>query len=101
MSPINIVRRHNTTQQQARVILDAELPGLLTRFGNDVSNVVTSWRDSAMQFSFRARGFSFRGTLEVTDAQFILDVGVPLLVRPFQGRVETAIHEWVDDVFGP
>ena len=54
-----------------------------------------------MQFSFRARGFSFRGTLEVTDAQFILDVGVPLLARPFQGRVETAIHEWVDDVFGP
>ena len=98
---MRIVRRHNTTKQQARVTLDAELPALLSRFGNDVSNVATSWSDSAMEFSFRARGFSFRGTLEVTDAQFILDVGVPLLARPFQGRVETEIQEWVDDIFGP
>ncbi len=98
---MQIVRRHNTTKQQAKETLDAELPRLLTRFGDGLSNVATSWSDSAMKFSFRARGISFNGTLEVTEAQFVLDVGIPLLARPFQGRVETEIHKWVDDVFGP
>ncbi len=79
--------------------VDALLPQLLGEFGSEVSDVHHHWLDSTMEFSFRARGFNLRGTLEVTDSAVILDMGIPLLLRPLQGRIESDVREKLAEYF--
>ena len=50
-----------------------------------------------MDYSFQARGFNISGTLEVADTELILDMGIPFLARPFQGRIEAEINRWLDE----
>ncbi len=79
--------------------VDALLPQLLGEFGSEVSDVHHHWLDSTMEFSFRARGFHLRGTLEVTDSAVTLDMGIPLLLRPLQGRIESDVREKLAEYF--
>ena len=79
--------------------VDALLPQLLGEFGSEVSDVHHHWLDSTMEFSFRARGFHLRGTLEVTDRAVTLDMGIPLLLRPLQGRIEAVMREKLAEYF--
>ena len=75
------------------------LPQLLGEFGSEVSDVHHHWLDSTMEFSFRARGFHLRGTLEVTDSAVTLDMGIPLFLRPLQGRIESDVREKLAEYF--
>ena len=94
---MRIVRKHNVTQDAAKEWVETQLPDLLSRFGDSISNVQHTWRDDVMDFSFRARGFAISGTLEVTDTELSLDMSVPFLARPFQGRIEGEIDRWLDE----
>ncbi len=87
------------TKADTLMRVDALLPQLLGEFGSEVSDVHHHWLDSTMEFSFRARGFNLRGTLEVTDSAVILDMGIPLLLRPLQGRIESDVREKLAEYF--
>ncbi len=52
-----------------------------------------------MEFSFRTHGFHLNGMLEVTDNTVTLDMGIPLLLKPFQGKIETAVREKLAEYF--
>ena len=94
---MRIVRKHSMTPDAAKEWVGNKLPELLGRFGDSVSNVTHTWRGDVMDFSFQARGFNISGTLEVADTELTLDMGIPLLARPFQGRIEAEIDRWLDE----
>ena len=94
---MRIVRNHSMPQDAAKEWVGNQLPELLGRFGDSVSNVNHTWRDDVLDFSFRARGFNISGTLEVADTELILEMGIPFLARPFQGRIEAEIGRWLDE----
>ena len=96
---IRVSRAHKTTKGGAKSRVDSLLPQLFDQFGDGVSNVHHTWTDSTMRFSVRVRGFDLKGTLDVTDGAVTLDVGIPLLLRPLQGRIEAVIQDKLAEYF--
>ncbi len=66
-------------------------------FDDTVSGVTRTWSGDTMEFEFRARGLNFKGTLEVTDADYEIDLSIPLALRPFEGLVAEKLEEGLDD----
>ena len=62
------------TADTARGEVERALPGLLQEFGSDVFDVTHVWSGNSMNFSFRARGLSFKGRIDVTDSQVVIEV---------------------------
>ncbi len=97
---MKVSAEHGSTRQEARETIDREMPLLLQRFGGRVSNVSRAWRGDTLEFSFRAVGSSFEGSLQVTDRCVTVEVGIPLMFRMFQGRIEDEARTWCGQVFG-
>lgn len=51
------------------------------------------WDESTLYFAFTAEGQSVQGTFEVAEADFILDVKLPLILRMFERKIERMISE--------
>ena len=66
-------------------------------FDDTVSGISRTWSGNTMEFEFRARGLNFKGTLEVTDADYEIDLSIPLALRPFEGLVAEKLEEGLDD----
>ncbi len=96
---MKITTSHNTTAESAKKIVDEQVPGLMNRFGSQVSNPSYAWNGDVMEFRFDAMGAGFRGTLEITQSDLVLNVNVPLRFRLFQGMIEDEARRWCRDVF--
>jgi hypothetical protein len=55
--------------------------------------------DDKAQISFKAKGVSLSGSIEVKDASVDMDLEVPFLLRAFQGKamatIEKEIQKWI------
>ena len=96
---MRVSKKHNTTKKAARNLVDRELSVLLSHFGESISNARNTWRGDTMDFSFRARGFNFKGTLEIDDTELILNIGIPFLLRPFEGKIREEMERELDNFF--
>ena len=90
---MKVATHHHTSRDLAKEKIESILPQLLQEFGPDVSNLSRSWSGDVMAFSFRARGFAIKGKLAVTDTEVVVDVAVPLLARPFEGRLRSGVEQ--------
>ena len=97
---MKIVRSHNMDKQAAKDTLDALLPRLVQQYGDMLSKPSAAWSGDVLDFSFDARGFGIKGTLKITDDQVILDARLPLLARPFEGTIGSAVECELDRVLG-
>ncbi len=87
------------TAENARDKVERALPGLLQEFGSDVSDITHVWSGDSMNFSFRARGLSINGRIDVTDSQVVIEVSLPLIARPFEGRIRSATERQLKQIF--
>ncbi len=95
---MEIIRTHGMTKEAAKDRIEAQLPGLLSQFGNSVSDVRRQWQGDVMHFSFRMNpGGGIQGTLQVTDSHYILNAPLNLMQRMFERRARTAIERWLDE----
>ena len=94
---MKVVKAHNMTREAARSKVDSEFSELMARFDETVADVTYSWQDNIMAFSFHARGFDFKGTLDVTDTELAIDLDIPLMLRAFQGLVQERMEEGLDE----
>ena len=51
------------------------------------------WEADVLHFAFTTQGQRISGTLEVKDAEFVLDAKLPFMMRMFEGRIEKMIAE--------
>lgn len=95
---MEIIKEHRFTKQVAITKIDR----LLTKLAEEHNELITSyshaWSDDTMQFSLHARGFNVNGCIMVTDTNAILQVDVPLLLRPLEGGIRSTIEKIVDDL---
>ena len=87
------------TADTARVEVERVLPGLLQEFGPSVSDITHGWSGNSMNFSFRARGWSIKGRINVTESDVSIEVNLPLLARPFEGRIRSATERKLEQLF--
>lgn len=90
---------HNTTRENARRKVDQKLAQLLRQFGDKADEVDHDWSGDTLTFSGKARGMSVRGTLDITDAEVIVDGKLPFLAKPFEGRIREALERELAAMF--
>jgi putative polyhydroxyalkanoate system protein len=83
---------HNTDRESARRIVDERLQKLLEQYSSYLNDVDQRWEGDRLVFSGSARGFKANGTVEITDSEMIIDGKLPLIARPFEGRIKSTIE---------
>ena len=90
---------HYTTKEAARQKIDRRLAGLLLQYGHYLSESQTAWTGDRLEFSGKAKGFVASGTLEITEIEIILDGKLPLIARPFEPKIKSAIEQEAASMF--
>ena len=96
---MQIKRKHNVSPQRAREMVEAFIPKLVEQYGDYVSNTSYSWRGNTLSFSFKAHMFNIRGEIALTENEVVLDVGMPLPLRPLEGKVRPKVIRAMDEAF--
>ncbi len=89
---------HDLSLELAQKTARAACEHYKQRFAKYEPSIV--WQgDERAEVSFRAKGLSIRGKVDVAPASLVVDIDVPFLLRPFQGRaveiVERELNRWI------
>ncbi|MGZ5449701.1 MAG: polyhydroxyalkanoic acid system family protein [Thermoanaerobaculia bacterium] len=90
---------HHTSKDIARGRVDQRLGQLLSQFGGHAEEIEHEWLGDTMRFKGKARGLAIEGTVDVTDAEIILDAKLPLMAKMFEGRIRQAVEREADAMF--
>lgn len=96
---MRIAVEHNTTREAARKRVEERLGQLLGQFGEKADDVQHEWSGDTLRFRGKAKGLTVEGTLEVTDAAVVIDGKLPLIAKPFEGRIREAVAREADSMF--
>ncbi|HEY6081167.1 MAG TPA: polyhydroxyalkanoic acid system family protein [Polyangiaceae bacterium] len=89
---------HDLGQERAKKITESALESYAAKFAQ--YSPKTSWTSpSRATISFSVKGMSLSGAVEVKEKAIDLEMDVPFLLRPFQGKaisvIEGEIREWI------
>lgn len=90
---------HHTSKDLARGKVDQRLGQVLSQFGGHAEEIEHEWLGDRMRFKGKARGLAVEGTIDVTDAEIILDAKLPLVAKMFEGRIRQAVEREADAMF--
>ena len=90
---------HNTSRDMARNRVEQRLGQLLGQFGGHAEEIHHEWIGDTLRFKGKARGLSVEGTVEITDAAVIIDGKLPLIAKPFEGRIRQAVEQEAERMF--
>jgi hypothetical protein len=90
---------HHTTRDVARKKVEQKLDGLLGQFGGQAEDFSHEWAGNTLRFKGKAKGFKLEGTVEVTEAEIILESKLPFMAMPFEGRIREAVQREADSLF--
>jgi hypothetical protein len=96
---MRIAVTHNTSRENARKKVEQRLSHLLSQFGGKADEIEHAWTGDTLRFKGKARGLSVEGTVEVTDAAVVIDGKLPLIAKPFEGRIREAVQKEADAMF--
>lgn len=96
---MRIAVEHKTTRENARKKVDQRLDQLLSQFGAHADEIQHEWHGDTLRFKGKARGLAMEGTVEITDAAIIIDGKLPLIAKPFEGRIRQAVEREADAMF--
>lgn len=90
---------HHTSRTSARKIIEKRLGDLMRQFGHTAKDVEHHWSGDVMSFAFKAKGFSGKGTIEITEDDVIIDGKLPLLAKPFEPRIRNTVEREAESMF--
>ena len=90
---------HHTTKEQARQRVEEKLGALLGQFAHQAEKIEHEWTGDVLRFKGKARGMKVEGTVEVTDAEIVIDGKLPLMAMPFEGKIREAVKREADQMF--
>jgi hypothetical protein len=90
---------HNMNREEARQRVDQRLMGLLGQFSHHAEEMEHEWQGDTLRFKGKAKGLKIQGTVEVTDAEMIVNAKLPLLAIAFEGRIREAVEKEAGTMF--
>jgi len=93
MPKINLSIPHQLSQEEAKSRISRLMAEGRTQASDRISDVVETWTGYVATFSFRVRGFSVAGKLEVQPGQVVVDLNLPWAALPFKGRIEEELRQ--------
>jgi hypothetical protein len=91
---------HHTDKETAKRKINERLGQAMAQYGHYLSDSTHTWDGDRLTFTGSAKGFKASGTIEVTDAEVIIDAKLPLIAKPFEPRVKHAIEGEATAMFG-
>jgi hypothetical protein len=91
MPKISLSVSHQLGQEAAKNRIAVLIADSRDRFAGQVSQVTESWNGYVDAFSFKAKGFSVSGKLDVQPAQVMIELHLPWAAYPLKGRIEKEI----------
>jgi len=90
--------RHGLELPMARKVIEKAMEGYAARFPDYHPRFV--WRsDTVGELSFKAKGLSVAGDLEIIGPEVTVDIEVPFIFRVFKGKalkvIESEVNTWV------
>ena len=92
---------HNTTKAEARQIIERKMSELESQYSHYTSDIDKQWTGDTLNFNVKARGFTGKGTLELTDTDVIIDGKLPLIAKPFEPRIKSMVEKEAEALFRP
>lgn len=90
---------HNTTKEMARQRVEQKIGQLLGQFSHHADDLHHEWAGDMLRFKGKARGLSVEGTVEITDAEVLIEGKLPLIAKPFEGRIKQAVEQEAEKMF--
>ena len=89
---------HDIGQERAKKVAESALATYAQKYAN--YNPTVNWTGpNKADISFKVKGMSLAGSLEVLERSIDLDIDVPFLLRPFKSQalsvIEGEINEWI------
>lgn len=89
---------HDLGQERAKQVAESALSTYAQKYAN--YNPQVTWKGpNKADISFKVKGMSLSGSLEVLEKTIDLDMDVPFLLRPFKsqalGVIEGEINDWI------
>jgi hypothetical protein len=97
---VKVSYRHHSDRANVRERIEVAIPKALAVSAGRATDVRHEWEGDTLRFSFRALGRSMNGTAKVTDDVVVVEMGLPLMARPFEGKVKSRILEALEDMLG-
>ena len=96
---MHIAVPHHTTRAKARTEIELRLGQLLGQFSHHADDLHHEWIGDTLRFKGKARGLSVEGTVEVTDTEVIIHGKLPLLAKPFEGKIKQTVELEAERMF--
>ncbi len=90
---------HRTTRAKARKIVQQRMADAQSQFGKFIDSANYEWTGDLLNFQIKAKGFTGKGTLEITDTELIIDGKLPLLAKPFESRIKHTVEREAESMF--
>jgi putative polyhydroxyalkanoate system protein len=90
---------HHTDKETARRKINERIAALFGQYAHYLSDSEHRWEGDRLTFSGSAKGFKVNGTIDVTDTEVIIDGKLPLMAKPFEPRVKSAIEKETSSMF--
>ncbi len=92
---MHIVIPHKTTQAAAVAKVKDGIEKGRSQIANHATITEERWDGDTLHFAVDLQGKAISGTLEVGEADYVLDAKLPLLWRMFEGRIEAEVENQV------
>jgi putative polyhydroxyalkanoate system protein len=96
---MKVTVEHNTTKDIARAKIEQRLHSLLGQFGHKADELEHEWYGDTLNFKGKAKGLKVEGTVEITNAEVIIDGKLPFIAMPFESRIKEAVQKEADQMF--
>jgi len=93
--PHKLKSKADATAQAQKFVADIK-----SKLGDKAQIEEERWEGDTLHFAVNAQGQRITGTLESTDAAFVLDAKLPLMLKFFEGRIEKMIEEQSKQMLG-
>ena len=84
---------HHSDKATVKQKINQRLAQVMSQYGHYLSDSEHKWEGDRLYFSGAAKGMKTSGTVEITDTDVIIDGKLPLMAKPFEGRVKSAIEK--------
>jgi hypothetical protein len=91
---------HHTDKETAKRKINERMAQAMAQHSEYLGDSSHSWEGDRLIFAGSAKGFKVSGSIEVTDTEVTVDGKLPLIARPFEGRVKHAIEQEAESLFG-
>ncbi len=96
---MRVTFEHHSEQEVARSKLEEAIGKIFDLGTGQISQVQYGWAGDTLDFSFAVMSKPVKGSADLTDTEIIVNIGIPIMFRPVEGKVKSRILAALNEIF--